>query len=167
MCIRDSRNGALKLDSIFPLMRANVNANTRNRLRRVQTILKNPTNFVSKLSQANKNAWPKLRGINKGAFVYRILGANSKNNRSNMNTNNVKPTYYFRRTHPLTKQEVWFNNRGRMNNKPTNIQNRPIPPDNWSNNNWKAFESSPLQSINMNNDPNTNFNWHIFMKNTR
>jgi hypothetical protein len=144
----------VNLKSKFPLMRANVN---QNRLLRVQKILQNPTNFVSKLSPAKRNAWNKLGAINKGAFVNAHLNSNS----------NSQPTYYFRRTHPLTKQEVWFNNRGRLNNKPTNIQNRPIPPDNWSNNNWKMFEYGPVQTINMNNDPNTNYKWHIFKKNNR
>ena len=139
------RPNRVNLKSKFPLMRANVNT---DRLLRIQKILQNPTNFVSKLSPVNRNAWTKLSAVNRGAFVNKHM--------------NLTPVYYFRRTHPLTKQEVWFNNSGRMNNKPANLHNRPIPPDNWTNNNWRAFENSPLQRINMNNDPNTNFNWHIF-----
>ena len=157
------RNGELNLNSIFPLMRANVNENTRTRLKSVQTILKNSTNFVSKLSQANKNAWPKLRGINKGAFVYRILGANSKNNQSNsnMNTNNYKPAYYFRVKWPNTNKPAWFNSNGRKVNQPANVNESKLVPYNaWPININMAANKAGINAFS--NSPGRT--WHAYVK---
>ena len=67
--------GPHRVKSTFPLMRANVNT---NRLVRVQRILQDPTNFVSKLSPTNRNAWNRLGDANKGAFVNKLLNTNIK-----------------------------------------------------------------------------------------
>ena len=160
------RNGQLNLNSIFPLMRANVNANTRNRLKSVQTILKNSTNFVSKLSQANQNAWHKLRGINKGAFVYRILGANSNSNmntnsNSKMNTNNYNPKYYFRVKWPYTTYPVWFNRNGARVNQPANVnESKLVPQAGWTFNINNAAEKAKIPLVNN----GTGQTWHAYVK---
>ena len=141
----------VKLWEEFPRMRANVN---RMRLSRVQRILQNPTNFVSKLSPANRNTWNKLSNINKGAFVNRLLNAPPRR---------PNPVYYFSRTHPHINRTNWFNQEGRRINKPANVR---VLGNNWANNVWLAFNNVANRvPINMNEDPNLEFKWHAYVKN--
>ena len=161
----------VNLDKIFPFMSANFSRPGQNQLKEIQKILKAPANFVSKLSQANRNRWKGLSTVNKGAFIRRIL-----NRPAAMNTNN-RPLYYFRRAHPipngaaprnrenLEKARVWFNGKGVRINQPANInESKLIHPNKWTNSMWEAFENAG-PPINMNEDPNTNFQWHAYVKN--
>jgi hypothetical protein len=136
-------------------MRANVN---QNRLVRVQKILQDPTNFVSKLSPANRSAWNKLGAVNKGAFVNRLMNRPAAN----------KPMYYFRSTHPFTNEKSWFNGKGTRINQPTNVnESKLIPSNEWTNSIWKAFEGGAAYAspINMNGNANSDPNWNAYVKN--
>jgi hypothetical protein len=155
------RPSRVNLKSKFPLMRANVN---QNRLVRVQKILQDPTNFVSKLSPANRNTWNKLGAVNKGAFVNRLL-----NRPTAMNTNsNNNRVYYFRSTHPFTNQKSWFNGKGKNINEPANVNEiKLIPSNKWTNSIWKAFEGGAAYAspINMNGNSNSDPTWNAYVKN--
>jgi hypothetical protein len=152
------RPSRVNLKSKFPLMRANVN---QNRLVRVQKILQDPTNFVSKLSPVNRNTWNKLGAVNKGAFVNRLM-----NRPTAMNTNNR--VYYFRSTHPFTNQKTWFNGKGTRINQLTNVnESKLIPSNKWTNSIWKAFEGGAAYAspINMNGNSNSDPTWNAYVKN--
>jgi hypothetical protein len=158
------RPSRVNLKSKFPFMRANVN---QNRLLRVQKILQNPTNFVSKLSQANRNAWNKLSAINKGAFVNARMNAPT-NNRSNtnlnmnMNTNNYKPSYYFRVKWPNTNKPAWFNSNGRKINQPANVNESKLVPYNaWTININQVANKAGINAFFNNYSGRT---WHAYAK---
>ena len=137
----------VKLWQEFPRMRANVN---RMRLSRIQRILENPTNFVSKLSPANRNTWNKLSNINKGSFVNRLLNAPPR-----------RPKYHFLGVHPWNqKQTVW------INGKPNNYNNKNLITTNlWNNATWNAFERANKPPFNMEGNSNSNLKWYAYVKN--
>ena len=145
------RPNRVNLRSKLPSMRANVN---QGRLMRIQKILQDPTNFVAKLSQENRNAWNRLGAVNKGEFVNR-----------HMNKTAPKPVYYFRGTNPITNQQAWFNKNGTRINQPSNFSaNKLMSPSKWNNSVWNAFEYAQ-PPINMLGNVNTNFKWHVLVKN--
>ena len=173
------RPNRVNLDKIFPFMSANFTNSSRKQLKEVQRILKAPTNFVSKLSPNNRNAWNRLSTVNKGAFIRRQLTLAAHppptiftmpplNNRSSaMNTNN-RPLYYFRSTHPFTNQKSWFNGKGARINQPANInESKLIPSNKWTNSIWKAFEGGAAYAspINMNGNSNSDPTWNAYVKN--
>lgn len=162
----------VNLESKFPLMRANVN---RPRLRRIQKILQNPTNFISKLNANQKKEWNGLGAVNKGAFVNRLMNkpANAgpapwnKVGSYSIKTGNVP--IYFRVNNPLRQTTTWYNRNGtEMKSPPANLSGvRSVSYNNWTNNIRYTANAARLQTFNMETNNNLGPKWYAYVKNNR
>ena len=139
-----SRKPNLNLNEKFKLMRVNA---PKDRLRKVQAILKNNANFVSKLNANSRRQWNSLGPYNKGQFIMNRL-----------NRTGGAGNYYFQAVANNTnKTEYWYNGStgNQINKPPANRMTRV----NWPNsNNVNAF----LNLVSGNN--NAGLTWTAWLK---